>query len=128
MQLVYVGPHDEVEVDGHPEDVQAYTPVEIDDQLAGRPPHGHRADEDYDPGEGLLAQPSNWRTVEDYLAEVQVQVPVQKPAKKKRASKKAAATPPPAVEPQPDPLVDDERRDDHEDADGQDDDVTGETL
>lgn len=34
--------------------------VEVDAAAAGRSPTGEPGDEDYDPGEGLLAQPVNW--------------------------------------------------------------------
>lgn len=61
VTLVYVGQQDEVEVDGLAELVVRGEPVEVHEQLAGRAPHGHRADEDFDPGEGLLAQPDNWQ-------------------------------------------------------------------
>lgn len=34
--------------------------VLVDADAAGRPPKGKPEDENYDPGEGLLAQPVNW--------------------------------------------------------------------
>lgn len=34
---------------------------EVDAKLAGRPPKGTPGDEDYDPGEGLLAQVGNYQ-------------------------------------------------------------------
>lgn len=37
--------------------------VEVPDELAGRVPTGKPGDEDYDPGEGLLAQTDVWRPV-----------------------------------------------------------------
>lgn len=59
-EVEYVGPHDEVEVDGFGI-VERGKPVDVPPELAGHPPHGHRVDEDYDPGAGLLAQVDNWR-------------------------------------------------------------------
>jgi hypothetical protein len=63
----YVGPSDAVEVVGlglvkHGESVV------VDADLAGRAPKGDPVDKDgspnpeYDPGEGLLAQPDNWES------------------------------------------------------------------
>lgn len=37
-------------------------PVEVDDATAGRAPKGNPGDDDYDPGEGLLAQTGNFAT------------------------------------------------------------------
>lgn len=53
MQISYVGPFDEVEVPGVGV-VKRGEPVSVASALAGRVPS------DQDPGEGLLAQPSNW--------------------------------------------------------------------
>ena len=61
MWVEYVGHHAEVEVDGYGLAVPG-VPVDVPDYLAGRAPSGHRTDDDFDPGEGLLAQPVNWRT------------------------------------------------------------------
>lgn len=60
MLIEYVGHHDEVEIDGYGL-VKPGEPVDVPDALAGRAPVGHRADKDFDPGEGLLAQPANWQ-------------------------------------------------------------------
>jgi hypothetical protein len=68
MQIVYVG-HDLDGVEIQDLDVIAKPgePVEVPDELAGRVPSGHRADVDdegnstFDPGSGLLAQPTNWQ-------------------------------------------------------------------
>lgn len=37
--------------------------VDVPDELAGRPPSGVPFDEDYDPGEGLLAQTDSWAAI-----------------------------------------------------------------
>lgn len=37
-----------------------YDDVEVPDELAGRPPSGDPEDDNYDPGEGLLAQVDAW--------------------------------------------------------------------
>lgn len=86
QEVEYIGPFDEVEVDGvglvHPGE-----PVQVADEIAGRPPKGHRADgDDYDPGFGLLAQTTNWRRPK--------RKPAAKKAPAKKAPAKAAATPP----------------------------------
>lgn len=61
MLVVYVGTHDEVEINGGP--IAAYgEPVEVSDELAGQAPTGERWTEDYEPGSGLLAQVDNWAT------------------------------------------------------------------
>ncbi len=74
MLVVYVGPSlDGVEIDGLEVVAEPGVPVDVPDDVAGRVPHGHRADEDYDPGEGLLAQSSNWQPAPT--------VKVSKPAK-----------------------------------------------
>jgi hypothetical protein len=60
--LVYVGPHDVVEqesLEGHV--IERGVPTDFPADVAGEPPVGHPlADPDYDPGWGLLAQPTNW--------------------------------------------------------------------
>src|SRR5437879_295258 len=62
MLVVYVGPSlDGVEIDGLDVVAEPNIPVDVPDDVAGRAPHGHRADEDFDPGEGLLAQSVNWQ-------------------------------------------------------------------
>lgn len=53
MQINYVGPFDEVEVPGVGVAKRGET-VSVPTDIAGRAPNGD------DPGEGLLAQPSNW--------------------------------------------------------------------
>lgn len=60
--LLYVGPHaDGVEIFDTGEWASPGEPIEVDAELAGRAPKGEPGDEDFDPGEGLLAQPSNWK-------------------------------------------------------------------
>lgn len=59
MLVVYVGTHDEVEINGGPVAVRG-EPVEAADEIAGQAPQGERWTEDYDPGFGLLAQTDNW--------------------------------------------------------------------
>lgn len=59
--VVYVGPFaDGVEIADTGAWASPGEPVEVPDEVAGRPPKGKPEDEDYDPGEGLLAQTSNW--------------------------------------------------------------------
>jgi hypothetical protein len=70
MQLRYVGPFDIVEIGGtdfHPDAgrtcAQGDT-IDVADDLAGRAPtwlQGGADEPVYDPGEGLLAQPANWK-------------------------------------------------------------------
>jgi hypothetical protein len=54
MLLRYVGPHDEVETADGAIRCKRDATVEVSPHIAGRAPAGD------DPGEGLLAQPSNW--------------------------------------------------------------------
>jgi hypothetical protein len=86
MEIVYVGGHDEVEIDGYGL-AQQGVPVDVPDELAGRAPSGGRWDVDdqgvslYDAGEGLLAQPTNWQPA----------APVKLTRAQKAAADKAAA-------------------------------------
>lgn len=59
MQISYVGPFDEIDVPGVGV-VKRNASVSVPSDLAGRVPSGDVDAEDYDPGVGLLAQPSNW--------------------------------------------------------------------
>lgn len=93
-EVEYVGPHDEVEVDGFGV-VARGKAVEVPPELAGHPPHGHRADEDYDPGSGLLAQVDNWRRPRRKVAGA-------KPAKKAASSRQAKPKPEPVQTELPD--------------------------
>lgn len=43
------------------QDVTAGGVVHVPADLAGRPPAGEPGADGYDPGEGLFAQPDNWR-------------------------------------------------------------------
>lgn len=45
--------------------------VEVDAELAGRPPKGEPGDDDHDPGAGLLAQVDVWRAVKGKRTGVQ---------------------------------------------------------
>lgn len=49
--------------------VEAGHQVDVPDELGGRPPEGEPTDEDFDPGEGLLAQPDNWKPAAQRKAE-----------------------------------------------------------
>jgi hypothetical protein len=62
VPLVYVGPFDEVEVDlGELVHVVARGDrLDVAAHLAGRAPSGEPGEDGFDPGEGLLAQPTNW--------------------------------------------------------------------
>jgi hypothetical protein len=86
VQIRYIGPHDAVELPGHPAIPKGST-VNVDPDLAGHPPAArllaahlehHQAIQDHDhpgairlrdeivgldPGAGLLAQPDNWEPV-----------------------------------------------------------------
>ncbi|HEY2084889.1 MAG TPA: hypothetical protein VGH54_02445 [Mycobacterium sp.] len=75
MLVVYVGNHDEVEIDGVAELAYPGEPIEVPAAIAGKAPSGERWTEGYDPGFGLLAQIENW----------------QRPAPKQAAPKKSAA-------------------------------------
>jgi hypothetical protein len=57
----YVGPFEEVEVDGLGS-VKRGEVVQAPPDLAGRAPSGSPDDEGYDPGVGLLAQTDNWQS------------------------------------------------------------------
>lgn len=57
--LKYVGPHDEVSVDGLGV-VKRHESIDAPDELAGRPPVADKDGTVTDPGAGLLAQPDNW--------------------------------------------------------------------
>lgn len=58
--IQYVGSFDEVEVFGLGA-IKRGDSVECPDDLAGKPPRGDVGDKGYDAGEGLLAQPENWK-------------------------------------------------------------------
>jgi hypothetical protein len=59
--VVYVGPFaDGVEIADTGQWAHPGEPVEVPDDVAGRPPKGSPDDEGYDAGQGLLAQPANW--------------------------------------------------------------------
>jgi hypothetical protein len=66
-RVSYVGGHDEVEIAATGQTCKRGESIEVDDDLAGRPPKGDPLDADgnpnpdYDYGEGLLAQPDNWQ-------------------------------------------------------------------
>jgi len=60
VPVQYVGPFDSVEVAATGHDVERGHIIEVPADVAGRPPAGEHGDEDYDPGEGLLAQVDNW--------------------------------------------------------------------
>lgn len=71
MLIRYVGPHDVIEIGGidfHPDAgrtcAQGET-IDVADDLAGHAPGwvDGEAEPTYDPGAGLLAQPSNWEPV-----------------------------------------------------------------
>lgn len=59
MQISYVGPFDEVEVLGVGV-VKRGESVSVETSIAGRVATPDEDPEKNDPGEGLLAQPSNW--------------------------------------------------------------------
>lgn len=56
----YIGPSAAVEIADTGQWVERGETVEVSSELAGRTPSGKPEDEDYDPGEGLLAQTGNW--------------------------------------------------------------------
>jgi hypothetical protein len=59
--VVYIGPFAEgVEIAETGQWANPGEPVEVPTEVAGRAPKGKPEDEDYDSGEGLLAQPANW--------------------------------------------------------------------
>lgn len=45
------------------QEVDAGGITDVRKEFAGRPPKGDPGDDNYDPGEGLLAQPDNWQPV-----------------------------------------------------------------
>ena len=71
MHIRYVGPFDEVEIAASGDVVARGATVEVPAEIAGRPPKGDRfvdagaanpvRNPDFDPGEGLLAQPDAWQ-------------------------------------------------------------------
>ncbi len=71
--IVYVGAHDAVEIPECGVIAVCGEPVAVPLELAGRAPNDEpqlladgTPNEDYDPGEGLLAQIDNWRVVVEY--------------------------------------------------------------
>lgn len=62
VRVRYVGDFDQVDVPGV--GIVDYDEiVDVTPELAGYPPVGDHGDDDYDPGTGLLAQPTNWAPV-----------------------------------------------------------------
>lgn len=64
MKVTYVGPFPEVELYDTGDWVNQGETIDVRDSLAGRPPSGEPGTDDYDPGEGLLAQTANWQPVD----------------------------------------------------------------
>lgn len=61
MNLTYLGPIDEVEIMATGQTCKRGEQVEVSAEIAGRAPSGDPDDgDDYDPGEGLLAQDTSW--------------------------------------------------------------------
>ena len=58
VAIIYVGPHDGVEIAATGQVVGRGATIQVDAELVGRAPSGD------DLGEGLLAQPSNWVSAE----------------------------------------------------------------
>jgi hypothetical protein len=63
---------------------------EIDADIAGRPPSGDPGSDDYDPGEGLLAQVGNYELADG---------PAKKKPRKKAGAQEGAAVEPPEDQP-----------------------------
>jgi hypothetical protein len=63
VHITYVGPYDEVVVAATGLTAKRGETVEVADQIAGRAPKGD------DPGEGLLAQPTNWQPAKTTAAD-----------------------------------------------------------
>lgn len=61
VKIIWVGGHDTVTIAATGLEVVRGEPVEVAAWLAGRAPSGDPEGDDYDPGEGLLAQPLNWQ-------------------------------------------------------------------
>lgn len=85
MRLKYVGQFAEVELYDTGEWVAQGETIDVSPALGGRPPSGEPGTDDYDPGEGLLAQPSNWA-----IAEEEKPAADEKPPPKHRAKHAAA--------------------------------------
>lgn len=90
VHVIYVGPHDEVEVFETGQVVRRGESIEVSAELAGRAPtaqKGEPGEKGYQPadlGAGLLAQPANWA---------------------KPNTKAAKSAPPPDAPPEPEPTT-----------------------
>lgn len=68
VTLRYVGPHDAVEISATGDLVERDATVKVPAALAGRGPSGDPESEEYDRGEGLLAQEANWELADKATA------------------------------------------------------------
>jgi hypothetical protein len=60
VHIRYVGPIDEIDLPLIGRSVKRGEVFEVDEQHAGHAPSGTPGEDDYDPGEGLLAQVGNY--------------------------------------------------------------------
>ena len=63
VMLMYVGPHDEVEIVETGQTCRRDETVTVAPAVAGRAPKGSPGEDGYEPGSGLLDQPDNWQPV-----------------------------------------------------------------